>query len=219
MNNLSNIHAEHDISPEQRKERDGQWRGKISRFRVVYGVKALLHKPWKLAFVAMLGTAFLLCWFHRDAVISYMLTGFPVLSGIMLPVLSYILYALIIVLFALLLALLLCVLGTPRRARKIDRAMIDIFKNDVGYGYWPIYLSRQREGNTGLWRYTFYSEHLPMEMWEAKSARLINMLGGYIESIENGGKDNNDVRYIIVIAGKGVKPPEREIPADPLFRK
>lgn len=218
MNNLSNIHAEHDISPEQRKKRDGQRRGKISRFRVVYGVKALLCKPWKLAFVAMLGISFLFCWFHRDAVISCMLTGFPVLPGMMVPVLSAILYALILVVFVLLLALLLCVLGTPRRARKIDRAMVDIFKNDVGYGYWPIYLSRQREGNMGLWQYVFYSEHLPMEMWEAKSARLINMLGGYIESIEYGGKNNNDVRYIVVYAGEGAKPIVRESPADPLFK-
>lgn len=219
MNQFSNIHAEHDISPDEKKRRDGQRRGKISRFRVVYGVKALLHKPWKLAFVAMLGTAFLLCWFHRDAVISCMLTGFPVLSGIMLPVLSYILYALIIVLFALLLALLLCVLGTPRRARKIDRDMIDIFKNDVGYGYWPIYLSRQREGATDLWRYEFYSEHLPIDAWEAKSARLVNMLGGYIDSISNGGKNGNDVRYIIVVSGSGAKPKERAATPDPLFRK
>ncbi len=177
MNNFSNTRAEHDLSPDERKRRDGQRRGTISRFRVVYGVKALLLKPWKLAFVAMLDTAFLFCWFHRDTVILRMLPGFPVLPGIMVPVLSYILYALIIVLFVLLLALLLCELGTPRRARKIDRAMIDIFKNDVGYGYWPIYISRQHEGNTDLWRYTFYSEHLPMEMWEAKSARLINNAG------------------------------------------
>lgn len=219
MNNFSNIHAEHDISPERRKKRDGQRRGKISRFRVAYGVKALFRKPWKLAFVAMLGISFLFCWFHRDAVISCMLTGFPVLPGMMVPVLSIILYALIIVMFVLLLALLLCVLGTPRHARKIDKAILDIFKNDVGYGYWPIYLSRQREGTADLWQHEFYSEYVPIEAWEAKSARLINMLGGYIDSIHNGGKNNNNVRYIIVVAGKGAKPPEREIPADPLFRK
>ncbi len=59
MNNFSNTRAEHDLSPDERKRRDGQRRGKISRFRVVYGVKALLRKPWKLTFVAMLGISFL----------------------------------------------------------------------------------------------------------------------------------------------------------------
>lgn len=219
MNNTSNTHAEYDLSPDERKRRDGHRRGKISRFRVRYGVKALLRKPWKTASVALLGATFLFCWLNRDAAISHILMDFPVLPGIMVPVLSYTLYALIIVIFVLLLVLLLCTLGIPRCARKIDRAIVDIFKNDVGYGYWPIYLSRQREGATDLWRYEFYSEHLPIDAWETKSARLVNMLGGYIDSISNGGKGGNDVRYIVVISGSGAKPKERAATPDPLFRK
>ena len=217
MNNLSNIHAEHDISPEQRKKRDGQRRGKISRFRVVYGVKALLHKPWKLAFVALLGILFALTWHNRNVLTSLLLADFPILT--MTPILSGILYALIIVVFMLLLVFLLCVLGIPHRARQIDRAIVDIFKNDVSYSHWPLYIDCQREGNTDLWRYTFYSELVPIETWDAKRTRLVSMLCGYIESIEHGGKRSNDVRYIVVLAGKGAKPPERKTPTDPLFRK
>ena len=216
MNNILNIRAEHDMSPDERKRRDCRRRGKTYRFRVKCGVKSLFCQPWKITFVALLGAAFLFCWLNRDAAVSRMLMDFPVLPGVMVPVLSYTLYALIIVIFVL---LLLCTLGIPRRARKIDRAIVDIFKNDVGYGYWPIYLSRQREGATDLWRYEFYSEHLPINAWEAKSARLVNMLGGYIDSISNGGKNGNDVRYIVVISGSGAKPKERAATPDPLFRK
>ena len=219
MYDFSNTRAEHDLSPDERKKRGGHRRGKISRFRVAYGVKALLRKPWKLTFVALLGATFLLCWLNRDAFILHMLMDFPVLPDIMVPVLSYIMYAQIIVVFVLLLLLLLCVLGIPYHAREIDMEIVDIFKSDVGYGYWPIYLSCQREGNTDLWRYQFYSKHIPIETWVAKKIRLVNMLGGYIEGIENGGKNNNDVRYIVVISGKGAKPPEQEAPKDPLFRK
>lgn len=219
MNNLSNIRAELDLSPDERKKRDGNRRGKVSRFRLKYGIKLLFRQPWKIVFVALLGTVFLFCWLNRNAATSRILMDFPVLPSIMVPVLSYTLYAFIIVTFVLLLALLLCVLGIPRRARKIDRAIVDIFKNDVGYGYWPIYLSRQREGATDLWRHEFYSEHLPVEAWEAKSARLVNMLGGYIDSIEHGGRDGNDVRYIVVVSGDSAKPKERATTPDPLFRK
>jgi len=219
MNNILNTRAEHDLSPEERKKRDGQRRGKISRFRLKYGIKSLFRQPWKTTFVALLGAMSLFCWLNRDAAALRLLTDFPVLPGIMVPMLSYTLYSLIVVVFILLLALLLCVLGIPRYARKIDRAIVDIFKSDVGYGFWPIYLARQREGNTGLWRYTFYSEHLPIEAWEAKQARLVNMLGGYIDSIEHGGRDGNDVRYIVVLAGNGAKPKERAATPDPLFRK
>lgn len=219
MNNLSNIRAEHDLSPDERKKRDGHRRGKVSRFRLKHGTKSLIRQPWKIAIVALLGAAFPFCWLNRDAAILYILMDFPVLPGIMVPVLSYTLHVLIIVIFALLLVLLLYVLGIPRRARKIDRAIVDIFKNDVGYGYWPIYLSCQREGTADLWRHEFYSEHLPVETWEAKSAKLVNMLGGYIDSIEHGGRAGNDVRYIIVISGKGAKPKERVSTPDPLFRK
>lgn len=218
MNNLSKTHAEHDLSPDERKKRDGQRRGKTFRFRVVYGVKALLCKPWKFTFVALLGAAFPFCWLNRDIATSYMLVDFPILPDIAIPILSYTLYTLIIVSFVLLLTMLLCVMGNPSRAHKIDRALLAIFK-DVGYGYWPIYLSCQREGNVDLWRYEFYSEHIPIETWEANRIRLVNMLGGYIESIENGGKHNNDVQYIVVFAGKGAKPVERETPKDPLFKK
>lgn len=219
MNNTSNAHAEHDLSPDERKRRDGHRRGQISRFRLKYGVISLFRKPWKITFVALLGAAFLLCWLNRDAAISRMPIDFSTLPGIMAPVLSYPLYALIIVVFVLLLTLLLCMLGIPRHARKIDRTIIDIFKNEVGYGRWPIYLSRQREGSTDLWRHEFYSENVPIEVWEAESAKLVNMLDGYIDDIINGGKDGNDVRYIVVISGIGAKPKERAAPPDPLFRK
>ncbi|MDL2288165.1 hypothetical protein LJC32_02155 [Oscillospiraceae bacterium OttesenSCG-928-F05] len=219
MNDTPNNHAEYDVSPDERKKRDGHRRGKVSRFRLKYGIKTLWRQPWKIIFIAMLGAAFLFCWLNRNATMSQMTADFPILPDIMVPVLSYILYALIIVVFILLLLLLLCVLGLPRRARKIDKAIVDIFKNDVGYGYWPIFLSRQREGSTDLWQYEFYSEHLPLEAWEAKSARLVNMLGGYIDSISNGGKNGNDVRYIIVVSGVGARPSERAAALDPLFRK
>lgn len=217
MDNNNKPMPMYDLSPEVKKARDAKRQAQILRWRIWQGIKAPCTRPWKFAFIVLLDAAFLFCWCRRDILLALIPLDYATMSAIKVQAFTYAFYAFLIFVFLFLLALLLYVLGIPRKDRKIDKGLPVIFRHDADYGYWPIYLSCQRQGD--LYKYEFLSEYLPLEMWERCREKVATLLGGYIDSIEYGGKDQNDLRRIVVYAGEGAKPQERQAPADPLFRR
>lgn len=207
----------YDISLEVKKARDAKRQAQILRWRILYGIKSLFARPWNLAFIVLLGVAFLLCWLGRCALLALIPLDYKALPTILGQVFLYAFYAFLILGFLFLLTLLLNILGIPRKARKIDKGLPVRFRHDVEYGYWPIYLSCRSQGS--LYRYEFLSEYVPLGSWEKREEDIASLLGGYIDGIEHGGKNQDDLRRIVVYAGEGAKPQERKATPDPLFRK
>lgn len=208
-------------APDPKKKLDARRRGITFRFRVANSLPTIRRQPWMISFIALPCAAFIICWLARDWLISLIPFDFSTLTGVMPQVLTYAIYAFIILLFALLLALVLQTLGTPRKARKIDKGLINLFRHDAGHGDWPIYISCRQEAGSDLFTHTFFSEFVPLEIWRGKqeTGKLTSLLGGHIDTIHYGGKDEDDTDYIIVVSGNRAKPKERPATSDPLFEK
>lgn len=208
-------------TPDTKKTLDTQRRGKVFRLRLLQGVKSLVKRPLCIIPIVLLLAAFSFCWLKRDWLISLLPFNFSGLPNVMYSVVTYALYAFIILVFLLLIAMVLQIIGTPRMARKIDRGLINLFRHDTGDGDWPIYLTCRQEKGIDLFTHTFYSEFVPLECWQEKqkSGKLVSLLGGYIDSIHYGGKDKDDTDYIVVVSGTRAEPKKRPATPDPLFRE
>lgn len=179
------------------------------------GIKKLIANPLIGIFVLLLLIiAFISVWKTADTFIPSMIK-----VPLLVPVVTYAVRILIPTIFLLLLTGLLWLLGTPPRAREIENdvaAAFGITKTSALYYRRPILISSKPIKGSDVTEYVFWSRWIDLDQWnklERKKAVLWTLNAHSDEDFINGTK-----KYTVVIrAGSGAEPKERETPHDPFF--
>lgn len=177
----------------------------VVRSRLWHGLKRLFQQPWTLVFPLLLAVAAVLTWHNVD---KLPLPGGDSTSPEMTMLWEFVLYALVIVLSLLALFGLLALLGTPRRAKKIDNALSHAGLVDR-YGLGPALLSSQRVKGSPVQILEFWSKGISLEAWEDKRRAIEDVLNVHmVEAPTYGGRKGNNRRYIrlTVAPGAGNQP-------------
>lgn len=185
----------------------------VVRTRLWQGILRLFKQPWTIIFPLLLVLAAAYAWCFRAAV--------P-LPGNTMPELmelwQIVLAALIIVFTVLGLCGLLALMGTPPRAREIERGVADALDIPIEKDYQrPFLVSCTKIKGTTAKEYVFSSPSVNIERWNEKSTRdkIMWVLNGHSDEPFTHGKR----KYTIVgRIGAGRVPKKMESPQDPLFR-
>lgn len=214
MNNIT----ENRLTGEEKHKREAECRRKKLGIYLIGSLKAMKKTPLKILAPALIAIAFVLCWLNRDAIFSVFPINLAIFPNIIAAIFTYTLYIVMIALFVLIFLICLKTIGTPRHSRRIEKGLMEIFRNSVSYGRAPIFVSREQKGTVS--KLTFFSEWVSRDTWIEKRSNIAHLLRGHIVGeIAHGGKESNDPRYIVIHIGQGATPVEREAPQDPLFRK
>lgn len=172
----------------------------VVRSRLWHGLKRLFQQPWTLAFPLLLAIAAVLAWHNTD---KLPLPGGGEAIPEMALLWQLVLSALVVVLSALLFLGLLALLGTPRRAKKIDNALSHAGLVDR-YGLAPALLHVQPVKGTAVRKMTFYSKGVPLTRWEEREGDISDALNvHFIEPPTYGGKKGNNRNYIVLTVAPG----------------
>lgn len=185
----------------------------VVRTRLWQGILRLFRQPWTIIFPLLLVLAAVLAWHYRTAV---------QLPGNTIPELAelwqIVLASLVIVFAALFLCGLLTLLGTPPKAREIEKGIADALGLTDRENYkHPFLVSCTRIKGTTAKEYVFSSKWVNIERWNEKNTKdkILWVLNGHSDEPFTHGKR----KYTIVgRIGAGRVPKERESPQDPLFR-
>lgn len=190
------------------------------RIRITEGVRQLGVCPWKNIFVAMLlailAKPFSFILNNRTLPFESLIPSqfFWVYDGIKI--------VLIVIAFLMPLWGLIHFIGIPSMDRKINKCLMAKFSTeDFQNAYCPILMSSRRIKGTNMVRLEFFSPYLSLGIWQAtqKRANIPAGWGYHLEGrLENGGRDGNDARKIVMFTAPGAKPVNRSAPIDPLFK-
>lgn len=166
--------------------------------------------------MASLIIAVIIAWNTRDAAIETYIT---ITNPLYIQIVTYIANILLVTLFVVLLIAILSLAGTPHRARAIDDDVAAAFGLTTARNSYkrPFLISRKKIKGTKIVEYVFWSRWTPIEMWreEQYRAALLGALNAH--SFDEPKHAKNNTRLIVIRIGSGAEPPERGVPADPLF--
>lgn len=171
------------------------WRQAVIYYRLRFGIKSLVKKPWRLIPFLLLTVAFPLIWPCREKLIPA--TDFPLLS----VVYRYTISALFVIAYILLMAGLLWAFSIPKKAKKAEIAMM---VSDFGYcKNKPALISNKRgEHNTRI--LTFYSRGIPIERWEKEKIDIQSALNATIlGDPQYGGRDGRNFDLVVITVTPG----------------
>lgn len=172
----------------------------VVRSRLWHGLKRLFQQPWTLVFPLLLAVAAVLTWHNTD---KLPLPGGSEAIPEMALLWQLVLSALIVVLSALLFLGLLSLLGTPRRAKKIDNALSHAGLVDR-YGLAPALLHVQPVKGTAAKKMMFYSKGVPLTRWEEREGDISDALNvHFVEPPAYGGKKGSNRNYIVLTVAPG----------------
>lgn len=172
----------------------------VVRSRLWHGLKRLFLEPWTLVFPLLLVVAAALAWHNTDKL--------PLFGGNdaipeMVVLWQLVLSALVIVLSALLFFGLLSLLGTPRRAKEIDAALLHIGLVDR-YDLGPALLSSRRVKGSSVCVLEFWSKGISLTAWEDKGRAIEDVLDVHmVEAPTYGGRKGNNRRRIRLTVAPG----------------
>lgn len=177
---------------------EAQIRRKVAaRSRLWHGLKRLFLEPWTLVLPLLLVVATAFAWHHTDKLPLHSSIPEMELLG------QFALSALVVVFSVLALWGLLVLLGTPRRARKIDAALLHIGLVDR-YDLGPALLSAQRVKGSSVQVLEFWSKGISLEAWEDKRRAIEDVLNVHmVEAPTYGGRKGNDRRRIRLTVAPG----------------
>lgn len=169
----------------------------VSRTRLWCGLKRLFLEPRTLVFPLLLVVAAVLAWHNTDKLPLHSSIPEMELLG------KFALSAMVVVLSALLFFGLLSLLGTPRRAKKIDAALFHIGLVDR-YDLGPALLSSRRVKGSSVQVLEFWSKGISLEAWEDKRRAIEDVLNVHmVEAPTYGGRKGNDRRRIRLTVAPG----------------
>lgn len=172
----------------------------VVRSRLWHGFKRLFQQPWTLAFPLLLAIAAVLAWHNVDK-LPLPGGGETILEMVILW--QLVLRALVVVLTVLAFLLLLALLGTPRRAKKINNALSHAGLVDR-YGLAPALLHAQPVKGTAVRKMTFYSKGISKASWEEREGNISDALNvHFVEPPAYGGKKGNNRNYITLTVAPG----------------
>ncbi len=186
------------------------WRQAVIYYRLNFGTRSLVKKPWRLIPFLLLTVAFPLVWPCREKLIPA--TDIPLL----VVVYQYTVSALFVIAYILLMAGLLWAFSIPKKAKKAEIAMM---VSDFGYLTNPPALVSNERGEHNTRILTFYSRGIPREKWEKEKADIQSALNATVQGeIQYGGKgaSNYDLVVITVTPGYGMAPRKERIYDDEL---
>lgn len=179
----------------------------IARFRLWHGFKRLFLEPWTLVFPLFLVIATALAWKNTDKLPLHSSIPEMELLG------QFALSALVVFLSALLFLGLLSILGAPRRAKKIDAALVHaglVDRYDLG----PALLSSRRVKGSSVQVLEFWSKGISLEVWEDKRRAIEDVLNVHmVEDPTYGGRKGNNRRCICLTVAPGTD----NLPTAPLY--
>lgn len=196
---LSNVARQTKILTHRERNRT------ILRLRLWSGIKETGAKPWKGILVLLLCALFAFLWNIRSTFIRSLHGNNPML----IDVYSYLVAVLIPLLFLVFLVGLLLLLGTPARAKAIERKLAGIGLCSR-YGHAPALISHRRVKGTNVFVTAFYSLGVGMERWEKQSAEIQDALNAYfVEPLQYGGKGGRNRNIIVVTSAPGTENTEQ----------
>ena len=172
----------------------------VVRSRLWHGFKRLFQQPWTLAFPLLLAIAAVLAWHNTD---KLPLPGGNEAIPEMVILWQLVLHALVVVLTVLAFLLLLALLGTPRRAKKIDNALSHAGLVDR-YGLAPALLHIYSVKGKAVKKMLFYSKGVPLTRWVEREGDISDALNvHFVEPPAYGGKKGNNRNYIVLTVAPG----------------
>lgn len=171
-------------------------------YRLRFGIKSLVKKPWRLIPFLLLTVAFPLVWPYREKLIPA--TDFPLLS----VVYQYTVSALFVVAYILLMAGLLWVFSIPKKAKKAE---IAIMVSNFGLLKPPPVLVSNEKGEHNTRILTFFSRGIPIEKWEKEKADIQSALNATIQGeIQYGGKGGRNFDLVVITVTPGYSGASRQ---------
>lgn len=184
------------------------------RHYISEGIKKLIASPLKSIIVlSLMMITLIAAWKAADTFIPRMTTII-----LLIPVVTCAARVLILTIFLLLMAGLLWLLGSPPKSREIDNDVTAAFGiTSVLYYRRPFLISKKPVMGSFVTEYVFWSRWIDLDHWNKPENRkaILWALNAYSDDNFAHGKQ----KYTVMIrAGSGVEPQEREIPQDPLFK-
>lgn len=178
-----------------KKDVNRTWRQAVIYYRLKFGIKSLVKKPWRLIPFLLLTVAFPLIWSCREKLIPA--TDIP----LVVVVYQYTVSALFVIAYIMLMAGLLWAFSIPKKAKKAEIAMM---VSDFGYcKNKPALISNKRgEHNTRI--LTFFSRSIPIERWEKEKADIQSALNATIQGeLQYGGKGGRNFDLVVITVTPG----------------
>ncbi len=172
-----------------------EWRQAVIRYRLRFGIKSLVKKPWRLIPFLLLTVAFPLIWSCREKLIPA--TDIP----LVVVVYQYTVSALFVIAYIMLMAGLLWAFSIPKKAKKTEIAMM---VSDFGYLTNPPALVSNERGEHNTRILTFYSRGIPIEKWKEEKADIQSALNATIQGeLQYGGKGGRNFDLVVITVTPG----------------
>lgn len=176
------------------------------------GIKKLLAYPiFGVLVLFFFATVVLVMLRVTEIFTTKVMAGFPFTSVVVLAA-----KILLTCVFILVAGAFLYLIGTPNKAKEIERDLSEVFDTTREYYRTPFLVSCQSVKKGSAKEYVFWSRWIDLERWnrpENKEAVLWTLYIRSYEEFRPGSKKHT----VAIKAGPGIEAEERETPKDPLF--
>lgn len=173
-----------------------------NKYRLLEGLKKVILPPFLGAIPVILLTLLLLFGLSNRGLVFNINS-----SGLFYQVSDYIKIAALLTIYAAFVYALLTVIGTPRKWKAAENAVMRVFDLEFTPEEIPILISSKRMRN-GTHQWIFLSASVPFRLWQDKDNidDICQRLGCHVVGqVERGGRNKNDCHIVVFYTKPGAK--------------